>query len=49
MSRYWALFAVVLAMAFVFLFDGVHRRNENYRKLWRMYRELRARRRNGES
>ena len=38
---------MVLSMAFVFLFDGVHRRNENYRKLWRMYRDLQARKRNG--
>jgi len=42
MSRYWALFSVVPAIAFVYLFDAVHRRNRNYRELWRMYRELRG-------
>ncbi|MBZ5576421.1 MAG: hypothetical protein LAP40_07685 [Acidobacteriia bacterium] len=45
MTSYWALQAVVLAIAFVILFDRVHDRNRNYRNLWRMYRELHARKR----
>lgn len=46
MARYWALLEiVVLAIAFVYLFDAVHRRNRNYRQLWKMYREMRARQR----
>ena len=43
MSRYWSLLAVVFLMAFVYLYDKVHQRNRNYRRLWEMYRELQAR------
>jgi len=45
MASSWALLAVVLAIAFVVLFDRVHARNRNYRRLWKMYRELRGRNR----
>ena len=43
MSRFYALLSVVFMIAFVVLFDKVHQRNSNYRRLWAMYRELQAR------
>lgn len=42
MSSYWALQSVVFMIAFVFVFDGIHQRIRNYRRLWEMYRELQA-------
>lgn len=43
MSRYWALLSIVFMIPFVFLYDRLHRRNGNYRRLWEMYRELQER------
>jgi len=43
MARYWALQSVVFMMAFVFLFERIYDRNRNYRRLWKMYRELQTR------
>ena len=37
MNRYCALQAVVFMMAYVFVFDNVHRRNRAYRRLREMY------------
>jgi hypothetical protein len=37
MDRYFALEALVFMMAFVFVFDNVHRRNRAYRRLREMY------------
>jgi hypothetical protein len=45
MSRYWALLSIVFMIPFVFLYDKLHRRNCNYRRLWEMYRELQERNR----
>lgn len=43
MSHYWALLSIVYQIAFVYLWDRVHQRNRNYRRLWQMYRELQKR------
>ena len=45
MSRYYALLSVVFMMGFVVVFDKIHQRNSNYRRLWEMYRALRSGRR----
>ena len=42
MARAWALQSVVFMIAFVYLFDRVRQRNQNYRRLWEMYEELKT-------
>jgi len=41
-SQYCALLSVVFMIPVVFLFDCVHQRKQNYRRLWEMYEGLKA-------
>ena len=40
MSRYFALQSIVFMIPIVLLFDRVHQRRRNYRRLWEMYEGL---------
>jgi hypothetical protein len=42
MHRYCALQAIVFMMAYVFVFDHLHRRNRAYRRLREMYEGLKS-------
>ena len=37
MTQYFALQSIVLMIPVVILFDRVHQRKQNYRRLWEMY------------
>lgn len=42
MPQYCALLSIVFLIPVVFLFDGIHRRNLNYRRLWEMFEGLKT-------
>lgn len=42
MTQYFALLSIVFMIPIVILFDRVHERRRNYRRLWEMYEELKA-------
>ncbi|HLK48246.1 MAG TPA: hypothetical protein VKT49_08935 [Bryobacteraceae bacterium] len=37
MTQYFALLSIVFMIPIVILFDRIHQRNRNYRRLWEMY------------
>jgi len=39
-SPHFALLSIVFMMGFVMLFDGIHRRNQRYQRIWSMYRQV---------
>jgi len=43
MAQYYALLSIVLMIPVVILFDWVHQRKQNYRRLWEMYEDLKTR------
>jgi len=43
MSSYFALLSIAFMIPVVFLFDRVHQRRRNYRRLWQMYEALKTR------
>lgn len=42
MTRQFALLSIVFMIPAVFLFDRVHQRKRNYRRLWEMYEGLKT-------
>ena len=42
MTQYFALLSIVFMIPAVILFDRVHQRKQNYRRLWEMYEGLKT-------
>ena len=42
MTQFFALLSIVFMIPFVILFDRVHQRKRNYRRLWEMYEGLKT-------